>query len=156
MTLGTFPTEFTRPLIAIDKLCAEAYIKDEVIVQSGHTEFQSEYLQLKPFIAPDELDELTAKARLVITHAGTGSLIKAIKLKKKTIAIARLSKFNEMVDDHQIEILDEFVKLNYILPWNENDSLKSLLENIENFLPSNYISQKQKIIGFLRDYIDSN
>ncbi len=98
VTLGTFPTEFPRPLIAIDALCRKGVIQEEVIVQCGHTSFDSPYLIMRPFIAPDELAELTKQARIIITHAGTGSLIKAIKLHKKIIAIARLSKNEEMVN----------------------------------------------------------
>jgi len=155
VTLGTFPTEFLRPLNEINELCEKKIITEEVIVQSGHTNFESTHLNMRPFIAPDELTELTQNARFIITHAGTGSLIKAIKLNKKIIAIARLSKYNEMVDDHQVEILKEFVKLNYILPWEENIPLESVINSLDNFNPSTYISQKEKIITYLDKYISS-
>ena len=155
VTLGTFPTEFTRPLIAIDALCRSGILQEEVIVQCGHTSFESTYLTMRPFIAPDELTGLTKNARLIITHAGTGSLIKAIKLHKKIIAIARLSKNEEMVDDHQVEILNEFSKLNYILPWAENVPLENILEKVDDFEPNHYVSKKQNIINYLSEYIDS-
>lgn len=155
VTLGTFPTEFTRPLKAIDALCRSGELREEIIVQCGHTSFESPYLTMRPFIVPDELTELTKKARLIITHAGTGSLIKAIKLHKKIIAIARLSKNEEMIDDHQVEILIEFSKLNYILPWDENVPLEDILEKLEGFEPNHYESNKQNIINYLGDYIDS-
>lgn len=153
--LGTFPTAFERPLVEIDRLCREGIIKEKVIVQSGHTKFDSEYLEMRPFIPPDELIELYKKARIVITQAGTGSLIKGIKLNKKIISIPRLAKYGEVVDDHQEEILHEFTKLNYILPWTENIPLETVLDKIMNFEPSPYVSTKQKIIDHLEEYIDS-
>src|SRR5690606_26708968 len=105
--LGTFPTAFPRPLMEIEALCQTGEIQEPVIVQSGHTHMESDHMEMRPFIPPDELSELCVGARVIITHAGTGSLIKGIKLQKKIIAVARLSKYNEMVDDHQVEILKE-------------------------------------------------
>ncbi len=153
--LGTFPTAFERPLIEIDRLCREGIIKEKVIVQSGHTHFNSEYLEMRPFIAPDELTEIYKEARIVITQAGTGSLIKGMKLNKKIIAIPRLAKYGEVVDDHQEEILHEFTKQNYILPWTEDVALETVLSQITDFQPSPYLSTKQKIIDHLEEYIDS-
>jgi UDP-N-acetylglucosamine transferase subunit ALG13 len=90
--LGTFPTAFKRPLVEIDRLCREGKINEKVIVQSGHTQFESEFLEMRPFIAPDELTGIYKEARIVITQAGTGSLLKGMKLHKKIIAIPRLAK----------------------------------------------------------------
>ena len=153
--LGTFPTAFVRPLVELDRLCRKGIIKEKVIVQSGYTEFESEFLEMRPFIPPDELTELYKEARVVISQAGTGSLIKGLKLDKKIISIPRLAKYGEVVDDHQEEILDEFTKLNYVLAWTEEIALDTALKKIENFKPSPYVSTKQKIIDHLEGYINS-
>lgn len=153
--LGTFPTAFKRPLIEIERLCKKGLITEEVIVQSGHTQFDSEYMKMRPFISPDELTELYKQARVVITQAGTGSLIKGMKLNKKIIAIPRLAKYGEVVDDHQEEILHEFTKQNYILPWTEDIALEEVLSKIDDFKPSPYVSTKQNIIDHLEGYINS-
>ncbi|HEX7366915.1 MAG TPA: glycosyltransferase [Pelobium sp.] len=152
--LGTFVTEFKRPLLELDRLCKEGIINEEVIVQNGYTFIETNCLTLRPFIAPKELDELHQKARLIITHAGTGSLIKAVGFKKKVIGISRLNKYGEHVDDHQVEILDKFVELGYILPWHENDSLQDILNAVTNFEPVPFKSNKPVIANYLSNYID--
>ncbi|WP_339923305.1 PssE/Cps14G family polysaccharide biosynthesis glycosyltransferase [uncultured Cyclobacterium sp.] len=151
--LGTFPAQFVRPLQAIDLLCKEGVIKEKVIVQSGFTEFSSEHLIFKAFLPVEKLDELYKEARIIITHAGSGSIIKGLKLEKKVIAIPRLSKYGEVVDEHQMEILTEFEKENYLLGWRESDNLEELLAKIEDFEPQPFISKKQNIIDFLDEYI---
>lgn len=155
VTLGTFPVAFKRPLIEINRLCESGKITEEVIVQSGHTLMESPYMILKPFMTPDELTKLYESARIIVSHAGTGSLTKGIKMNKKVIAVARRSKYGEHVDDHQVEILDVFSELNYILPWRENDALEDILVAVDHFTPSRYISEKQKIIDYLTHYIDA-
>ncbi|MES1216418.1 MAG: PssE/Cps14G family polysaccharide biosynthesis glycosyltransferase [Bacteroidota bacterium] len=153
--LGTFQIEFPRPLKQINDLCIEGKIVEEIIVQNGHTNFESTYFKFMPFIPPDKLDELYDRATIIISHAGSGSILKGVKKGKKVIAIARLKKNAECVDDHQLEILDEFARMGYILPWNENDSLVEILEKAEHFVPQKYVSQKEVIISFLENYIDS-
>jgi len=153
--LGTFPTEFKRPLLEIEKLCQEGLIKEEVIVQNGYTKIESKFLIQIPFIELKDLEALYKKSRIIITHGGSGSLIKGLKLNKKIIAIARLSKYGEVVDDHQLEILNEFEKNHYILHWRENEPLQPLLDAAESFNPAHYQSKKTAIINFLTNYIDS-
>lgn len=155
VVLGTFHIEFKRPLTELHKLCELGKINEEIVVQSGHTNFESEYFTIIPFIAPDKLDELYNRARVIITHAGTGSIIKGIKKGKKLIAIARLHEKGEHIDNHQIEILNEFSNQNYLLACNDIDSLYSKLNEIDQFIPSTYISSKQKIVNFLKEYIDN-
>lgn len=153
--LGTFVTPFERPLLEIDRLCKAGIITEEVIVQNGHTHIESTHLILKPFIPPKELDELHEKARIIITHAGTGSLIKAVGFRKKVIGIARLTELGEHVDNHQLEILDKFVELNYVIPWNKNEKLENVLNKIETFNPAPFVSNKPVIMDYLSEYIDS-
>lgn len=153
--LGTFQIEFKRPLIEIEKLCIQNNLTEELIVQCGHTKYTSPYFKMLPFIEPAALDLLYDKARIIITHAGTGSIIKGLKMRKKVIAIARLRKFGEHIDDHQLEILTEFATSGYLLPWNENDSIKQILLKAEHFKPMVYVSRKENILNYLQNYIDS-
>lgn len=153
--LGTFPTQFKRPLIEIESLCKEGAISEQVIVQNGYTTMNSVYMEFRPFLSLPQLNELYQSARVIISHAGTGSLVKGLKLYKKIIAIPRLAKYGEVVDDHQVEILEEFAIKNYILPWRESGQLKALLSSLEGFTPAHYCSDKHKIINFLTTYIDS-
>ncbi len=153
--LGTFNVEFKRPLIELEKLCIEGKLSEDITVQNGYTKFSSPFFKMFSFVEPKVLDRWYDDARIVITHAGTGSIIKGIKKGKKVIAIARLKKNGEMVDDHQLEILNEFALSGYILPWNEHDSLEQILMDINLFRPKVYRSQKDKILTYLQDYIDN-
>src|SRR5581483_7472742 len=140
VVLGSFATAFTRPLIEIERLCREGKINEEVIVQAGYTApCASPWITFREFIDPGELAELNIRARIIITHAGVASLVNAIKLKKKVIAIARLKKYNEHVDDHQTEILKEFAAMGYIIPWGENVSLDEVMESDEKFQPGDFV-----------------
>jgi UDP-N-acetylglucosamine transferase subunit ALG13 len=152
--LGTFPLKFDRPLIELDRLLKEGVVREEVIVQNGHTEFHSPNMKFIPFLALDPLLDLYRRADLIITQGGTGSIIKGLKMKKKMIAVARLAKYGEAVDDHQVELIQEFGGANYLLPWNEGDDLAELISQANDFEPSVYTSSNKEIVNYLIDYID--
>ena len=155
VTLGTFPTPFTRPLIALDELCKKNIINENVIVQSGYTPFESNHLDMIPFVTPQEMHDYIEKSRLVITHAGTGSLVQPVKMGKLVIAIPRLFEKNEHVDDHQLEIFNKFVEFEYVYPWNAADDLEDILKKVKNFTPKKFVSTRKKILDYLELYIDS-
>jgi len=153
--LGTFPLNFPRPLVEIEKLVLAGVITEEVIVQSGHTPFQSELITIIPFMPLEKLIALYEKADLIITQAGTGSIIKGLKINKKMIAIARLAKLGEHVDDHQSELVKEFSESKFLLPWHEQDKLSDILKKIPHFKPQLYKSDNKAIIRYLINYIDN-
>lgn len=49
-------------------------------------------------------ENLQDKADIVIAHGGTGAVIGALKKKKQVIAVPRLAKYGEHIDDHQKQI----------------------------------------------------
>jgi UDP-N-acetylglucosamine transferase subunit ALG13 len=127
-------------------------INDKVIVQKGNTEYTSKLFHAFNFINNVQFVEYVKNADVIITHAGSGALFNAIKSRKKIIAVARLKKNNEMIDDHQIELAKKLSQEGYIL-----DGTYSLIEawkKLETFSPrccdfSNMIVKK------LKNYIDA-
>ena len=155
VTLGTFLSPFSRPLKQLHELCEKGIINEEVIVQCGHTIYESKHLTLFPFLAPKDMQEYIDKARIVITHAGTGSLVQPVKLSKKVIAIPRLFELDEHVDDHQLDIFGKFVEYKYVYPWNRGDDLEKIMNAIEDFVPEKFQSTRDEVIKYLEDYIDN-
>ncbi|MFC5281967.1 PssE/Cps14G family polysaccharide biosynthesis glycosyltransferase [Pedobacter alpinus] len=153
--LGTFKIEFSRPILAIENAIKSWEISEEIIVQAGHTAFKSDFMTIRAFIEPKELDNLYERAEIIVTHGGVGSILRGFRMKKKIIAIPRLHKFKEHVDDHQIDILEEFARLNYLIPWYEHDKFADVLAKARKFEPSPFVSTKKDLEGFLVNYIDN-
>lgn len=150
VTLGTQHQEFTRLLDYIEK----SDLKGEIIVQAGYTKYESKKMKIFDFISYDEMEKYIDKCDLVITHAGTGSIVMPLKKGKKVIACARLSKFGEHVDDHQVELVDVFYSEGYILKVDEDTSLDEVLKNIKDFKPKKFVSNTKKFIENLEQEIN--
>ena len=150
--LGTQKEPFTRLLDLIEK----SHLKQKVIVQAGHTKYKSTKMEIFDFKSPEEIQNLIQKANFIITHAGTGSILTALKNNKKVIACARLKKYGEHVDDHQKELAGAFAKAGYILEINDSANLDNILTKIDSFSPKPYISNTDKFIAKLKQEIEQN
>lgn len=151
VTLGTQKEPFSRLLDYIEN----SNTRQKIVVQAGHTNYQSNKMEVIQFIPEQRLTELMKKADIIITHGGTGSILTAIKMGKKVIACARLKKYDEHVDDHQKELIDLFKKRGHLLELDEQTPLDQLLANIDNFHPTPYISNTANFIEHIISEIES-
>lgn len=115
VTIGTQPNGFLRCLKEVEKLIDQFDIKEDVIAQIGHTDFQTTMFKTIPFMGENEFKEYIKDASVVITHAGSGAIFNSIKAGKKIIAMARLHELNEMADNHQTEIVRKLSDGGYLI-----------------------------------------
>ena len=78
-------------------------------------------MEILVIVQEEKLKELIEKADLIITHGGVGSIVTALKMHKKVIAVPRLSGFYEHVNDHQIQIVDTFDKQGLLIRRNRTN-----------------------------------
>ena len=150
--IGTQDKPFVRLLNAIEKLDT----KEEIIVQAGHTKFENikNNIRIFDFIDNSYFNELLDKADIIITHGGVGTIMQALNKNKKVIAVSRLSKFNEHQNDHQLEIVNNFTKLGYILDCTNLDLLPETIQSINSFIPNKYKSNNESFKQIIIDYIN--
>lgn len=154
LTLGSQKFQFNRLLIAIDKLIKDGKLKTKVFAQIGYSDYEPANFDYKRFLNQEEFQKIMEQCDLVITHGGTGAIITALKNKKKVIGVPRLSKYHEHVDDHQIQIVEEFSKINLIEPCYEVESLTNVLEKVQKKKYDQFHSNTIEIIKFLEKYIE--
>lgn len=156
ITLGTQDKPFNRLLNAVQKQIDEGNIVDKVIVQAGYTKFTSDDMTIYDIIPYDTFDELIKKCDILITHGGVASILNGIKNGKKVIAAARLKKYGEHTNDHQLQIINDFEKKGYLLELHDFDRLDLVLNKARSFKPKKYISNTNNFIKKIEDYIDSH
>ncbi|MHB8096863.1 MAG: PssE/Cps14G family polysaccharide biosynthesis glycosyltransferase [Erysipelotrichaceae bacterium] len=154
VTLGTQDKSFVRLLEALEKQCENGLIQDEIIVQSGYTKFESKHMKLIPYFSQDELDQYRQNAQCIITHGGVGSILDGCRYEKKIIGVARLKEYKEHINDHQIEICEQFSKDGYILYAEKLEDIHRLIEQSKSFEPKKYIFDNKKLIMHIKSVID--
>ena len=154
VTLGTQDKSFNRLLEAIEKQIKLGNINDRVVVQAGCTKFHSDNMEIFDLIPIDDFDLLVEQCDLLITHGGVGSIIAGLNKNKKVIAAARLKKFKEHINDHQLQIIETFSNNGYILKLDNFDELGNLIKSIDNFKPKKYKSNVDNFRDTIKNCID--
>jgi len=150
--LGTQDKPFKRLLECLE----QADIQDKIIVQAGFTKFESQKMQIFDYVSMDEFNDYIAQADIVITHGGVGTIMNALNKGKKIIACARLSKYGEHQNDHQLQLIKPFKDAGYLLELGENDDITAKIQEAKHFSPKFYQSNNDKFVAIIKDYINKN
>lgn len=110
VTVGTHEQPFNRLLKEVDNLIENGIIKDDVFAQIGYSDYVPKHYKYSKFLDYTEMQNYFLKANVVITHGGPSSFMEAIKLKKTPIVVPRQEKFNEHVNNHQLDFCKELEK----------------------------------------------
>lgn len=153
VTLGTQKFQLNRLLKLIDNLVEQGKITGEIFVQTGNSDYSPKNCGSARFLNKEEFDACISKADIVITHSGVGTIVAAAKRKKPTIVFPRLEKYNEHVDDHQLEIAKAFEKKGYALCCGDGDDLAALIEKCAEYKFAEYVPQGGKIIDIIEDFL---
>lgn len=155
VTLGSQKFQFNRLLKEIDSLVKKGVITEEVFAQSGYSDYAPKHYDYKQFLSREEFAQWEAKADTIITHGGTGAIIGAVKKRKKVIAVPRLAQYGEHVDDHQLQLIEQFKEQNLICGLSDVTELENGLEYIKTHTFAVYESNTQTIIDAIEDALES-
>ena len=154
VTLGTQDKTFVRLLEKINQLINQGLIQDKVIVQAGFTKYSSDNMEIFDLIPQDEFNNLMSKADLVITHGGVGNIISALEKNKKVIAVPRLAKYGEHINDHQTQIIAKFNDLGYIIGLQDVDELDRAIKEVKKFNHQKFVHDNSKMLNLVSKLID--
>ena len=99
VTVGTNEARFDRLVEAAARLAPES---GRVVLQRGSSELDAPGTDCHDFLTYQEMCDHVRAARVVVTHAGVGSVAVALHHGKCPIVVPRLRCFGEAVDDHQL------------------------------------------------------
>jgi len=154
VTVGTQDKPFVRLIRAVEEAVIAGKITDEVIVQAGNTQYESKVLNVLNYVPFDKFNEYIAKADIIITHGGVGSILNALKLKKKIIAVPRLAKYGEHINDHQLQVIKKMTEDGYILSCDDEDKIADKVFEAEKFVVKEYISNTENFITRFKEVLD--
>ena len=157
VTVGTQDKEFRRLLEEVERLIKCGKINEPVVAQIGNTKFstdlESSKMQLIEFTTPREVDALIENASFIITHGGVATIIEGLNRGKRIIAVPRLKRYKEHVNDHQLQIIENFDKSGFIIGLRGVEELEDALERVDGFVAKRDESNNLRFVGLLEEEI---
>jgi beta-1,4-N-acetylglucosaminyltransferase len=155
VTVGNHVEPFDRLIKGMDELAGQ--IDEEVVMQTGHSTYKPKYARHFQFTSGQEMLELTKAARVQVCHAGSGSILIALRMGKPLVVVPRRLKFHEHIDDHQLQLAGAVEKQGKLVSV-EEPSPQALQAAIEKAVTLESVGKSEapemeRLLGTLRGYL---
>ena len=124
---------------------------EQVMMQIGSTDYEPRNCDYFRFMSRNDMEKLYADARVVVCHAGTGSILTALEHNKPLVLVPRLRKYGEVFDDHQLEIASEMESRGITVVY-DISNLQSAVENVD--IGPIEIKGETALVHMLKEYLD--
>lgn len=136
VTVGTWCRGYDRLIEAVDRCVEQDGVTEPVMAQIGSGQYLPRAFPYFLFCSPDEFQEHMKSARIIITHAGIGTIGQAIQFRKPVIVLPRKKELGEVCDDHQFytsKYLEQEGKL--LVAWSEEE-ISGKIRQADTFIPN--------------------
>jgi UDP-N-acetylglucosamine transferase subunit ALG13 len=114
----------------------------EVLAQIGRGKYEPGHMRWKRIIAPDEYKKVVQACRLIVAHAGTGSVFTASEFRKPIVLIPRRAAQKEHTTDHQLDTAKWLEnKQGIFIAWSEEELAQAIeragkaVGNLKSLIP---------------------
>lgn len=125
LTVGS-SDPFDRMVRAVDEWAASRG-RSDVFAQIGKAQYEPRHIEAVPFLSPSEFREKVRAARLLVAHAGMGSIITALETGRPLIIMPKRAQLGEHRSDHQVATARRLGQRQGItVAWDEKDLVTKL------------------------------
>lgn len=154
VTVGT-QLPFERMVTTVDTWAAAQTPRPDVLAQVGSGRVDYAHVRCVRTLAGADYARTMAEARLMVAHAGTGSILTALELGLPVIVFPRDNRFKEHRDDHQLQTARQMARMGIVnVAWSEAE-LVALIER-ELALPPGSRAPRERsteLVDYLRSWL---
>ena len=153
VTIGT-QIPFDRLIEILDRIAPE--LNEEIYAQALRGKYKPKHFKLIDFIEPDEFEKVFAQARLIVAHAGMGTILSALRNSKPLVIFPRIASIGEHRNDHQNATAQMIKEKKYAYVATNEKELRELLHM--DLRPLKKIGEfaSESLVKSLKDFIDFN
>jgi UDP-N-acetylglucosamine transferase subunit ALG13 len=127
ITVGTEKFPFDRLMRWVELLLAHHLLgQEEVVVQYGTCTVIPEGTRVYRLLKEKDFQQLVQRARLVIAHCGEGTVLVLDGMDTPFVLVPRSQRFQEHVDDHQVELAQALAPHGVPIAWGPADLVRFL------------------------------
>ncbi|GAB6056779.1 PssE/Cps14G family polysaccharide biosynthesis glycosyltransferase [Methanobacterium movens] len=113
VTVGTHDQGFERLVQKMDEIAGQ--IDEKVVIQVGYTDYEPVNAEWFKFVDMEKIMDYYQNSRVIIAHAGAGTLLDCFEFNKPIIVVPRLKEFNEHIDNQQLELAEVLYKVKGVI-----------------------------------------
>lgn len=153
LTVGS-ALPFDRLIQMVDEVLPTLDLHEPVFAQIGQGRYKPRNLEYVDFLPKAEFDKTFDQASLVISHAGIGTIGKAMRAHKAILVMPRQESFGELVDDHQVLTAKKFEAMGHVLAFSTPDEFSAQMARSKSFTPSVRMANVEGISLAVSDFLE--
>ena len=155
VTVGSmFP--FERMIRGMDDWTSQ-HPGQEVCAQIGGGKYEPRHMRWQRIITPNKYKKVVGSCRLIVAHAGTGSVFTASEFRKPIVLLPRRAAQKEHTTDHQLDTakwLED--RQGIFIAWSEKELAQAIERagqvagNLQSLIPT---SAPQPFLNHIRGFL---
>ena len=117
---------FDRLIRMLDEIAPQ--LDEEIVAQVNGSGYLPRHINTIDLLPPDEFDRLFSSARLIVAHAGIGTIITAMQQQKPIIIFPRIAALGEHRNEHQLATAEKMKEAGWVYVANTKEELSELLQ----------------------------
>lgn len=118
---------FDRLIEMVDQIAPE--LDTKVFAQTGRGRYVPKNMDWRASVDAEEFDRMLLGARIIVAHAGIGTVLKAYKYAKPAVLVPRVAALGEHRNDHQLATVSQLRNRTGIYVATMKDELAQLLRS---------------------------
>ena len=156
LTVGT-QLPFDRLVRAVDAWAGRSGSAD-IVAQIGDTALVPRNMRHQPYITPAEFARHASTAELIISHAGMGTILSALRLGKPLLVMPRRAALGEHRNEHQYATARRFRELGRIAVAMDEEELVEKLDASSSLGATEKIGPhaSQELLACVKAFIEAD
>lgn len=129
--------------------------RDDVFAQIGETDWRPAHVAWTEFLQPPEFARRFAEAKVVVAHAGMGTILSALQWQKPVLVMPRRATLGEVRNEHQFATARHLAAMGKINVAMDEMELRGKLSGLDQLQPGDMIGPyaSDSLINALREFI---
>lgn len=156
VTVGT-ELPFDRMVRIVDAWAGKTR-RTDVFAQIGETDWQPRHVSYAKFLEPQEFAWRFASASAIVSHAGMGTILCALRYQKPIVVMPRRAALGEQRNDHQLATARQLAEMGKVKAAFDEDALREHLDQLDELDPSETIGAyaSAELLSGLRRFISAS
>jgi UDP-N-acetylglucosamine transferase subunit ALG13 len=145
---------FDRLIRAVDRWARERQCRD-IFAQIGRGGWEPGFISYSHLLDPVEFKKRLVASRVVVGHAGMGTILSALQHSKPILVMPRRGSLGETRNDHQMATARQLQEMGRVNVAYDEDDLMGLLDRVDELAPKERIAGHAgaDMIEAIRDFI---
>lgn len=148
---------FDRLVRTVDEWAGATGRKD-VFAQVGASDYRPRHVESEPFLEPGPFRERFARAGVIVSHAGMGTIIGALEAGKPILVLPRRAALGEQRNDHQLATAEHLRERPGVYVAMDEAELRRRLDEVDRLAPAASIDAhaSRELLEGLRSFVEAS